>query len=58
MLGWLRSDPTKKLEKRYMKLMEEARDLQRRGDMPAYASKVAEAEEVGRELDRAKAGGS
>lgn len=51
MLGFLRSDPKKKLEKRYMKLMEEARDLQRRGDMPAFAEKSAEAEEIGRQID-------
>lgn len=54
MFGW--GDPAKKLEKRYVKLMEEARDLQRRGDMPAYAAKVAEAEEVGRRLDEARSG--
>ena len=51
MFGFLRPDPKKRLQKRYMQLMEEARDLQRRGDMPAFAEKSAEAEAVGRELD-------
>lgn len=51
MFGFLRPDPKKKLEKKLARLMEEARDLQRRGDMPAFARKTAEAEEVGLELD-------
>ncbi|MEM8933868.1 MAG: DUF6435 family protein [Acidobacteriota bacterium] len=51
MFGFLRPDPKKRLEKQYMKLMEEARDLQRRGDMPAFAEKSAEAEAIGRQMD-------
>lgn len=51
MFGFLRPDPKKKLEKKLATLLEEARDLQRRGDMPAFAQKSAEAEEVGLQLD-------
>lgn len=51
MFGFLRPDPIRRLEKRYAKLLEEARDLQRGGNMPAFAEKTAEAEAVGKELD-------
>lgn len=51
MLGFLRPSPEKRLEKRYANLLEQARDLQRSGNMPAFAEKSAEAEAVGRELD-------
>ena len=54
MFGLFRPDPKKKLEKKLAKLLEEARDLQRRGDMPAFAQKSADAEEVGRQLDALK----
>jgi len=39
-------DPKKKDKKKYKKLLEEARDLQRAGDIPAYAKKMAEADEL------------
>ena len=51
MFGFLRKDPKKQLEQKLAKLLEEARDLQRRGDMPGFARKSAEAEEVGQQLD-------
>lgn len=51
MFGFLRTDPKKQLQKKLAKLLEEARDLQRRGDIPAFARKSAEAEEVGQQLD-------
>ena len=51
MFGFLRADPVKKMEKQYAKLLEEARDLQRGGNMPAFAEKSAEAEALGQELD-------
>ena len=39
------------LQQHYERLLEEARDLQRGGDIKAFASKTAEAEEVGARLD-------
>lgn len=51
MFAIFRKDPKKQLEKKLARLLEEARDLQRRGDMPGFARKSAEAEEVGQQLD-------
>ena len=47
MIKWLKR---RRLEKLHRKLLEEARDLQRRGDIVAFAAKTAEAEKVEREL--------
>ncbi|MGB3180804.1 MAG: Lacal_2735 family protein [Cyclobacteriaceae bacterium] len=44
-----------KLEERYRKLLEEARDIQRGGDMKAFAIKSAEAEEVAKRLEEVRA---
>ena len=55
MLGFLRSNPVKDLRRRYMAKMKEARDEQRRGDVVRAAELTAEAEEIGKELDRAEA---
>ena len=41
-----KKNPTKKLEQQYAALMEEARDIQRSGDLRAYSRKLEEAEEV------------
>jgi len=46
MFGLFRRDPVAKLQKRYEKLMKEAQQLQRHGDIPAFAIKDAEAREV------------
>ncbi|MBX2875905.1 MAG: Lacal_2735 family protein [Saprospiraceae bacterium] len=54
MFGWFKKDPTKKLEKKYLALMEEAMMIQRGGDIKAYSAKVAEAEEVMQEIERLK----
>lgn len=51
MLGFLKKDPTKKLRAQYERLLAEANALQRGGDIQGYASKMAEAEEIGRKLD-------
>lgn len=40
------TDPTRPLEKQYSKLLREARDIQRKGDIPAFAKKTREAEEL------------
>ncbi len=47
MLKWLKR---RRLEKLHRKLLEEARDLQRRGDIVAFAAKTAEADKIEREL--------
>jgi hypothetical protein len=41
-----KKDETVQLQKKYEKLMQEARDIQRAGDMRAFALKTAEAEKV------------
>ena len=55
MFGLFKKDPVKKLEKKYLKLMEEAMAIQRGGDIKAYAEKSAEAEEVAKEIEALKA---
>ncbi len=52
MLKWFRSDPTKKLRKRYEQKLLEARDLQRKGDIQGFAQKSAEAEAIMQEIER------
>ena len=44
-------DPTRPLQKQYGKLLLEARNLQRGGDIPAFAKKTAEAEEVRKKIE-------
>ena len=51
MFGLFKKDPIKKLEKEYLKLMEEAMHIQRGGDIKAYSAKVAEAEEVQKKIE-------
>jgi hypothetical protein len=55
MFGLFKKDPIKKLEKKYEALMEEAMHIQRGGDIKGYARKVAEAEEVQKEIDQLRA---
>lgn len=50
MFGLFKSDPQKKLRKQYEKLMEEAMQLQRGGDIKGYAKKMAEAEAISKQL--------
>jgi len=51
MFGLFKKDPAKKLEKKYEKLMQEAMELQRGGDIKGYAKKMGEAEEVQKEIE-------
>lgn len=51
-----KKDPTKKLQKQYMKLMEEATELQRKGDIQGYAKKSEEAEKLMEEIEEMKKG--
>ncbi len=46
MFGFFKKDPAAKLEKEYNALMEKARDVQRSGDLKAYAKMIAESEEL------------
>ncbi|MHC4377063.1 MAG: DUF6435 family protein [Planctomycetota bacterium] len=54
MFGFLKRDPVKKLEAEYHKLLEEARDLQRQGDIQGFAEKTAEAEALSSRIDALK----
>ena len=56
MFGLFKKDPVKKLEKEYLRLMEEAMQLQRGGDIKGYAAKVAEAEAVQQQLAQLEKG--
>jgi uncharacterized protein (UPF0332 family) len=44
--------PTRALEKQYNKLLREARDLQRKGDIPAFAHKTREAEDIRKKIEQ------
>lgn len=46
MFNLFKSNPTKKLEQKHERLLKEAMDLQRKGDIKGYAAKTAEAEKV------------
>ena len=51
MLSLFKKDPTKKMEKEYLKMLEQARDIQRSGDIKAYAKKMADAEELWQKIE-------
>ena len=52
---WQRlTDPTRPLEKEYRRLLKEARDIQRKGDIPAFAKKTREAEDLRKKIDDLK----
>lgn len=55
MFAWFRRRPERTLKQRYDRLMKEARDLQRGGDIPAYAEKTREAEDVWAEIEALRA---
>lgn len=46
MFSLFRRDPLTELQKRYATLMKQAQDMQRNGDIPAFARRDAEAREV------------
>ncbi len=46
MFGFFRQNPLKKLEVQYAQLLEQARDLQRQGNIQAFAQKSAEADTI------------
>ncbi|MDH3709212.1 MAG: DUF6435 family protein [Cyclobacteriaceae bacterium] len=51
MFTLFKKNPIKKLNRQYQKLMEEARDIQRTGDLKLYAQKIEEAELVAQEIE-------
>ncbi len=51
MFGLFKKDPAKQLREQYAKLLEEARDLQRKGDIKGFAQKSEEAEEIAKKLE-------
>lgn len=57
MFGIFKKDPVKALEQEYRKLMEEAMNIQRTGDLRAYAAKIEEAEEVAKKIEAARGEG-
>lgn len=54
MFGLFKKDPAAKLRKAYHKKLEEARDIQRSGDLKHYARLMEEAEQMAKELDELK----
>lgn len=44
-------NPKKKLEKEYERIMEKARDVQRSGDLKAYAKLIEESESILNKID-------
>ena len=55
MFGWLKKDPVQKLERDYALKLEQAMQLQRKGDIVGYANMSAEAEAVLKQLQDAEA---
>jgi hypothetical protein len=51
MLRLFKTDPIAKLEAQYARKLEQARDAQRNGKLPAFADLSAEAEAIGQRLD-------
>jgi hypothetical protein len=54
MFKLFKADPVKKLEKQYLEKLKAARDAQRGGKIPLFATLTAEAEEMGQRLDELK----
>lgn len=54
MFGFLQSSPEKKLQKQYEKLLQQAMQLQRNGDIKSYSMTIAEAEKVLANVDKLK----
>ena len=54
MFGLFKKDPAAKLEKEYKKLLTEAMELQRNGDIQGYALKTEQAEKLEKQLAELK----
>ncbi|MEO6595039.1 MAG: DUF6435 family protein [Planctomycetota bacterium] len=57
MFGIFRRDPAKKLEAEYLRLLEQARDLQRDGDIRGYADATTRAEQLAQQIEKLQADG-
>ena len=57
MFGLFKKDPVKKLEKEYEQLMSKARDVQRSGDLRAYAVMIEESESILAKIDELRNAG-
>jgi len=55
MFNLFKKDPVAKLEKKHAALLKEAMNIQRSGDIKAYARKMGEAEEVAIEIEKLRA---
>ncbi|MEO1513692.1 MAG: DUF6435 family protein [Bacteroidota bacterium] len=55
MFGLFKKDPIKALEKEYNQLLEQARDIQRSGDIKEYSKKMAESEELYKKIEKLRA---
>ena len=51
MFGLFKKDPIKKLQKEYEATMEKARDVQRSGDLRAYAKVMEESEAILKKIE-------
>ncbi|MBK7408780.1 MAG: Lacal_2735 family protein [Saprospirales bacterium] len=54
MLNFLKKDPLKKLERQYLNMLEEAMQLQRKGDIKGYALKMAAVESLQQRIEEQK----
>lgn len=57
MFSLFKKNPSKKLEKQYNRLLEQARDAQRSGDIKLFAELSAQAEAVWKQVEAVKAAG-
>lgn len=55
MFSLFKKDPIKKLENQYQKLLADAMQEQRKGDIRAYSDLIAKSEEIAKEIDAQKA---
>jgi len=51
MFNLFRKDPLQRLNKEYARCLEQARDLQRKGDIKGFAEMTAQAEELLKQID-------
>jgi len=54
MFGFFKSNPADKLQKQYLQKLEQARDLQRNGDIKGFAKLTAEAEAIMKQIEDLK----
>jgi hypothetical protein len=54
MFGLFKKNPMKKLEEKYLRLLEEAMEIQRKGDIKGYSAKIAEAEAIQQQMEELK----